>query len=300
MTKNAYYFSHDSNARHDEKILMLRAEHGWEGYGIYWALIEMMFESTDTALSHGKLAGISLSLSTDIAVLSAVIDTCIAEGLFTSDTEIFWSDSLRRRKSKFTEKSERLRKQKSEAGKKGAAARWQKDDTDTFTTNEESDESNASHGTAIAEDSTVIALDSTAIADDNKVKESKVKESKGNQSKTHPTGARAISLADFDEFWKKYPNKIMQEQSASLWLSIDPDEKLTEEIMQGLDRWLVSDQWDRGVYQSPVNWLRDKRWMDKPPKGKPKKEQAGSHNYQDDEIQDLIAQKMAKQKAART
>lgn len=81
------------------------------------------------------------------------------------------------------------------------------------------------------------------------------------------TRARASkpTLESFDEFWKKYPNKIMQEQAASLWLSIDPDENLIEEIMQGLDRWLASDQWERGIYQSPVNWLRDKRWLDEPP-----------------------------------
>ena len=268
MTKNAYYFSHDCNARHDEKILMLRAEHGWEGYGLYWALVEMMFESTNTALSHGKLAGISLSLGIDMAMLSAVIDTCIAEGLFTSDSEMFWSDSLRRRKSKFTEKSERLRKQRSEAGRKGAAARWQKDGADISAANEKPDESNAPHGIAMAEDSTAIAPDSTPMANDSKVKESKVKESKGNQSKTHTTGVRATSLADFDEFWKKYPNKIKQEQAASLWLSIDPDKKLVEEIMGGLGRWLASDQWERGIYQSPVNWLRDKRWLDEPPSAK--------------------------------
>jgi hypothetical protein len=29
------YFSHDANARHDEKILELRAELGWEGYGTF-------------------------------------------------------------------------------------------------------------------------------------------------------------------------------------------------------------------------------------------------------------------------
>ena len=108
------------------------------------------------------------------------------------------------------------------------------------------------------------------------------------------------TLEFFDEFWKLYPNKIMQEQSASLWLSIDPDESLVEEIMQGLERWLASDQWDRGVYQSPVNWLRDKRWLDNPPKCKQKKEQAGSHHYQDEQLQDLIAQKMAKQRATKT
>jgi len=36
MKKEAYYFSHDSNARQDEKIIKLRMKLGWEGYGLYW------------------------------------------------------------------------------------------------------------------------------------------------------------------------------------------------------------------------------------------------------------------------
>ena len=52
MANEAYYFSHDSNARNDEKVLMLRAKHGWEGYGLYWALVEMMFENNRTCLDR--------------------------------------------------------------------------------------------------------------------------------------------------------------------------------------------------------------------------------------------------------
>ena len=45
MKDNSYYFKHDCNARQDEKILALRMKHGWEGYGLYWALIERLRES---------------------------------------------------------------------------------------------------------------------------------------------------------------------------------------------------------------------------------------------------------------
>lgn len=38
---------HDSNARQDEKLLALRMKLGWEGYGLYWAIIEMLRDSTD-------------------------------------------------------------------------------------------------------------------------------------------------------------------------------------------------------------------------------------------------------------
>lgn len=118
--KDAYYFSHDSNARNDEKILMLRAEHGWEGYGMYWALIEMMFESSDASLSLNKIKGIAVSYNIDITLLQNVINTCITEELFSTNEDTFWSESLRRRKGKYYE----LKEKKSAAGKKGMAKRW--------------------------------------------------------------------------------------------------------------------------------------------------------------------------------
>ena len=139
--KETYYFSHDNNARNDEKILMLRAEHGWQGYGLFWALVEMMFEAQETCLYHSKVKGIAISYNVDITLLEAVIDTCIEERLFISDGEVFWSETLRQRKKKFLES----RQQRSEAGKKGMAKRW--------------------------------GSDNGVITKNNKVKESKVKES---------------------------------------------------------------------------------------------------------------------------
>jgi hypothetical protein len=153
IMKEAYYFSHDANARQDEKILMLRAEHGWEGYGIYWALVEMMFESSETALHHNKIRGIAVSYNINITVLESVINTCITEELFVSDGEKFWSESLIRRKTKYQE----IKEKKSEAGRKGMAKRWGKDNT-------------------------VITDDNTAITKDNKGKESKVNKSKVNKN----------------------------------------------------------------------------------------------------------------------
>jgi len=118
--KNSYYFSHDSNARNDEKILMLRAEHGWEGYGIFWVMVEMMFENTNTQLQHNKIRGLSVSYNIDITLLENVIKTCINEGLFVSDGTFFWSESLLNRKALFQESKNK----RSEAGKKGMASRW--------------------------------------------------------------------------------------------------------------------------------------------------------------------------------
>ncbi len=155
--KDVYYFSHDSNARNDEKVLMLRVKHGWEGYGIYWALIEMMFESTDTRLPHEKIEGIALGNNIEIALLKQIIDTAIEEGLFKSDGKYFWSESLRRRKKKFHE----LRERRSAAGVKGAEKRW-------------------GEGKSMAKPK---QSHSTAIAKNSKGKESKGNKIKGNEIK---------------------------------------------------------------------------------------------------------------------
>lgn len=158
--KEAYYFSHDANARQDEKILMLRAEHGWEGYGIYWALVEMMFESSGSALHHNKIKGIAVSYNIDITVLESVINTCITEGLFVSDGTTFWSESLTRRKQKYQE----LKDKKSSAGRKGMAKRWGNQEEDN---------------TVITDDNNTY---NTVITKDNKGKERKGKENKENKN----------------------------------------------------------------------------------------------------------------------
>lgn len=185
MAKEAYYFSHDSNARQDEKILMLRAEHGWEGYGIYWALIEMMFESSDTALHHNKIKGIAVSYNIDITLLQQVINTCIAEGLFTSDSDKFWSESLARRKLKFLDSREK----KSEAGKKGMAKRYGKQHSNN-----------------------------DVITEPNKVKESKVKEIKVKEiNKTLYGDFVQMTSSQYDSLI----NDLGQETTQRYILSID-------------------------------------------------------------------------------
>ena len=42
MTKDAYYFPHDSNAKDDPKCVLLIEQLGLEGYGIFWVLIETL------------------------------------------------------------------------------------------------------------------------------------------------------------------------------------------------------------------------------------------------------------------
>ena len=43
--REAEFFSHDYDARDDEKFVRLRQKMGWEGYGLAWALIEKLYQA---------------------------------------------------------------------------------------------------------------------------------------------------------------------------------------------------------------------------------------------------------------
>ena len=60
--KDSFWFQHDSNAQHDERVLELRAEYGWEGYGLFWGLVEKMRDCPDYRLSMATVGGLSAGM----------------------------------------------------------------------------------------------------------------------------------------------------------------------------------------------------------------------------------------------
>lgn len=123
------YFSHDSNALSDIKISAMRCDYGLEGYGLFWAIIEMFRneESYKLPLSKNTYRTIKIATGTEIDVENYISD-CINEyketedgnGLFNTDGKYFWSESLLKRMTKMEEVSEKRKK----AGQRGAQGRW--------------------------------------------------------------------------------------------------------------------------------------------------------------------------------
>jgi len=107
------YFSHDSNARHDEKIIKMRMKLNWESYGLYWALIEKLRDASEYMLEY-DLDLLAYDLRVDNYLLEQII-----KGFdlfeFTDDNTFFYSESLLNRMLMKEEKSKKL----SEAGHRG-------------------------------------------------------------------------------------------------------------------------------------------------------------------------------------
>ena len=107
------YFAHDGNARNSEKLLKVRFKLGVEGYGIYFMLLEKLFE--ENGYLEKNYEGIAFDLRTECERIRSVVEDF---GLFGFKEEKFYSHSLLQRIKKINSKSDKA--------KKSAKARWNK------------------------------------------------------------------------------------------------------------------------------------------------------------------------------
>jgi hypothetical protein len=145
MQKEAFYFPHFSNARHDRKIRRLRKELGIEGYGIYFMLLETLRDQHDFMYPLADCDLLAEEFGTSDAKIKTVI--CNYELFdFEEDGKFFSPKML-----VYLEPYFKMREQRIQAGKASAVKRMLNDRSTTV--------------------------------QQSKVKESKVKESKVKESK---------------------------------------------------------------------------------------------------------------------
>ena len=175
--KDAYFFSHDCNARNDPKILALRSVYGAEGYGVYFMLVEILREQPEYRLSVNKYIWNTLAMQMQVEAsrLEQIITDCCTEfaengsTLLVNDGEYLYSASLLRRMGKVDDISN-LRRE-------AAQKRWKNQSCKA------DDGSGASTSNASAEQT-----------DANK---RKAKQSKEKQSKAEEKKAKETIFADF-------------------------------------------------------------------------------------------------------
>ena len=142
MSKDTFYFSHDYNVRNDIKIKKLINKHGFLGYGLFWAIIEDLYNNTNVLPMDYEC--IAFDLRTDPDIIKSIINDF---DLFVIEDGTFGSLSVERRLTERNEKSLKARE--------SVLKRWNKTkkDTNVLQTN----------------------------YDSNTIKESKVKENKEKQ-----------------------------------------------------------------------------------------------------------------------
>lgn len=113
MAKDTFYFSHDYNARNDDKIKQLIRKHGMLGYGIWWAIVEDLYNNANALRTDYE--GIAFDLREDIKIVESVINDF---GLFQVENGFFGSTSIEKRLDDRNSKSVKARE--------SAHKRWNK------------------------------------------------------------------------------------------------------------------------------------------------------------------------------
>ncbi len=113
MADQTYYFSHDYNSRSDPKIKKLIFKHGMLGYGIYWAIVEDLYQNANALPTHYDCIADDLRMEQDI--IESIINDF---DLFQIDGNYFSSFAVERRLN--------LRLEKSQKARESAEARWNK------------------------------------------------------------------------------------------------------------------------------------------------------------------------------
>lgn len=168
MAKETYYFSHDSNALTDTKILNMRADYGLEGYGLYWSIIEMMRNEEDYKLSLSKNTYRAIKTLTNTTIdIEKYINDCIEDyELFKQEDEKFYSKSLLRRMKEKDKKSEMARER--------ANKRWKSNAND---------------------------MQKQCTSNANKIKENKINKNKENNNNNNTIDSCVDGLQDVIDFY---------------------------------------------------------------------------------------------------
>lgn len=220
MLKDTYYFSHDYNALTDPKIKKLIRAHGMRGYGIFWAIVESLYNNANEL--QKDYSGIAFDLHEDEVIIESVINDF---GFFVfDDNGNFGSMSIERR----LEKRQGISDKRREAANK----RWE-----TYRKKKEHND-----------DANALELDSKR----NAVKESKVKEKKEKATNVAATTATTLISSN-----GKYGDDVLYNDCLK-YQKDNPNKYDKEMYVEFLEYWTATIQ--TGKDKGKELWRCEKTW----------------------------------------
>lgn len=268
--KKTFYFSHDFNARNDPKMQKVLMKLGQEGKGVFWDLIEMMYEQGGYLLLS-ECDSYAFALRTTCECIASLINDF---GLFLKNEIKFWSESVLKRINIANEKSKKA--------SESANSRWNKKEENTDALQSECERiENLCESNAIKES----ILKETKI-NDIKEKDIEIKENDISKETKKPvellSGSKIIepkktstteinaekeklkneSKHTFSDFWNLYGKKIDIKRCEQKF------KKLTnlqiEKIFKTLPAYLIYKP-DSEFRKNPLTYLNNESWNDEIP-----------------------------------
>jgi len=115
-TSETFWFRHDVGASNDRLMQRLMRRHGMEGVGVYWGIIEIMYQE-EGHIQLGHIEDLAFTFHVD----PQLVDLIVREsGLFVVEDDWFYSERVAREFEVKNEKSEQAREK--------ANKRWNKEE----------------------------------------------------------------------------------------------------------------------------------------------------------------------------
>lgn len=264
MSRKAYYFSHDSNAKDDPKCMLLIDQLGLEGYGIYWVLVEVLREQNDYKYPLKLVPILARRYSTTAEKMLTVIKNY---GLFEVVEDVFFSLSLIERMEKMNNTIEQKRLAGiASAEKKRLLKEAAKTATDVqqpfngCSTGVQHNLNKEKKGKEIKED--IIYLDiidsNIDIKEDNNIittnKEIEI------EKETNKEKEQEQESYSFEEFWRDYDKKVGEkEKIKKKFNNLKKGER--ERIRDYIPKYKESTP-DKQYRKNPETFLNNKSWND--------------------------------------
>lgn len=234
--KDTFYFNHDCMAQQDDKIRKLIRKHGYEGYGIFWSIIESLYLNANALRTDYE--GIAYDMRVNESTIESIINDF---DLFSIKDGFFGSKSVERRLNERYEKSNKA--------KKSAQSRWKNQPSDANVMRTECERIEKS-------------CDSNAI-NEIKLKEIKVKE---NKEEYNILSEQKVpnELTPFEKFniWLKkeapnvlkIKNQLTEQQFEKLKQTYNS--KQIMDIVLNLDNFKDAPKKYTNVNRTITNWLQ--------------------------------------------
>jgi len=232
MSKDAYWFRHDSTAGRGLKLRKIQHIYGHEGKGIYWDIVEILrdqeeykFESSDSSL---QLLADLISYKDESRFITWFKD-CIKVGLFEliNNNKYFHCPPLTKNMSVWETKKDN--------GSKGGRPKITETITETITESKAKHKANQKHN--------IIEHNSTEHNNTEEYIESEILE-------TFP----------FDYFWRQYNKKVGNiEKIQKKWLALTELER--EAIMDYIPNYVLSTP-EKKFRKNPETFLNQRGWED--------------------------------------
>lgn len=220
--KDTFFFSHDYNTRTDAKIKKLVIKHGMAGYGIFWAIVEDLYNNANALRMDCE--DIAVELRTKKSIVESIL---FDFGLFNVNEGVISSNSVQNRLDKRIEKSNKAAE--------SAQARWEKkklEDANALRPQSDSNAIKESKGKE-SKQTKEINVHFDVFWDAYDKKQGRLESEKIWQKMTDEE--RDFAISDIPEYKKTFSSKQYQKLPASYlhqktWLDRQADKKTGSKV----------------------------------------------------------------------